>query len=56
MAYVTGARPTSLDRKRKRQRILFTCCLIVVIGVLIWGILEFATRPAQISAPTEANP
>ena len=56
MAYVSGARPTSLDRKRARQRVLLIGCLIVVIGILVWGVLEYSTRPQQISAPAEADP
>lgn len=56
MAYVSGARPTSLDRKRARQRVLLIGCLIVVIGILVWGVLEYSTGPQQISAPAEADP
>ena len=53
MYYVTGARPTRLDRKRKRQRNIGFACLIILALILIWGIVEYSTKQPDRPAQTE---
>lgn len=45
MVYLSNARPTSRDRKRARQQKIAFVGLLILVAVLIWGIVEYATKP-----------